>query len=86
MNTITTTITDTEYKAMQYAASSPEEWIENLVRVRSKEAINSIVQLTVRYCLDNGLTIPSTEAEIVDFAFENGVVVKAADRIVGDTT
>lgn len=70
----------TQYKAFQYVATSPEEWIKNAASVRSSSAIDEIVQITVKYCLDNGISIPQTTDEIINFAYSSGIIKTAADR------
>ena len=35
---------------------------------------NEVVQKVVKHCTDNGLTIPSTTAEIVELGFTTGVL------------
>ena len=77
---ITITLTDTQYKGLQYAALSPEEWAENAVTNRARIANDEIVKTTVEYCLDNGVQVPATREEIVAYAFANGVVKTAAER------
>lgn len=80
MPDITITLTDTQYKGLEYVALSPEDWAENAVTERARIANDEIVQLTVQYCLDNSIQIPSTREEIVAYAFANGVVKTAANR------
>lgn len=80
MPNITITLTETQYKGLEYAAFSPEEWAINAVTERARIANDEIVQLTVQHCLDNGIQIPATREEIVAFAFANGVVKTAAER------
>lgn len=77
---ITIELTETQYKGLEYAAFSPEEWAENAVTERARIANDEIVQTTVQYCLDNGIQIPATREEIVAYAFDNGVVKTAAVR------
>lgn len=77
---ITITLTDTQYKGLQYAALSPEDWIDNAVTERARIANDEIVKTTVEYCLDNGVQVPATREEIVAYAFANGVVKTAAER------
>jgi len=79
-NTITITLTDTQYKGLEYAALSPEDWATNVVTERARIANDEVVQMTVQYCLDNGIQLPTTREEIVAYAFENGVVKTAAAR------
>ena len=80
MPTITIELTDTQYKGLEYAALSPQDWAENAVTERCRIANDEIVQMTVAYCLDNGIQVPATREEIVAYAFDNGVVKTAAVR------
>ena len=80
MATITIELTDTQYKGLEYAALSPEDWAINAVETRAKLANDEIVQMTVAYCLDNGVQVPATREEIVAYAFDNSIVKTAAVR------
>jgi hypothetical protein len=74
-------ITNAEDKALGYVAFSQQDWIDNMVHERCRIAIEGIVQITTKHCLDNGIQIPATREDIVDFAFENALVSLAADRV-----
>ena len=78
--TIQIELTDTQFKGLEYAALSPQEWAENAVTNRARIANDEIVQLTVQHCLDNGIQVPATRELIVAYAFENDVVKTAAVR------
>jgi len=80
MPDITITLTDTQYKGLEYAALSPQEWAENVVTNRARIANDEIVNLTVQHCLDNGIQVPATREEIVAYAFDNDIVKTAAVR------
>lgn len=80
MPNITITLTETQYKGLEYAALSPEDWAENAITERCRIANDEIVQLTVQHCLDNGEAIPLTREAIVTHAFEHGVVKTSAER------
>jgi len=80
MPDITITLTDTQYKGLEYAALSPQEWVENAVTNRARIANDEIVNLTVQHCLDNGIQVPATREEIVAYAFDNEIVKTAAVR------
>ena len=80
MPTITIELTDTQYKGLEYASLSPEDWAENAVTERSRIANDEIVKITVDYCLDNGIAVPATREEIVAYAFDNDIVKTAAER------
>lgn len=80
MPDITITLTDTQYKGLEYAAASPQDWAENAVTERCRIANDEIVQMTVAHCLDNGIQVPTTREAIVAYAFDNGIVKTAAQR------
>jgi len=80
MPTITIELTDTQYKGLEYAALSPEDWAENAVTERCRIANDEIVDITVKHCLDNGIAVPATREEIVAYAFDNDIVKTAAER------
>ena len=78
MPTISINLTDTQLKGLEYAALSPQEWAENAVTERCRIANDEIVNITVQYCLDNGVQVPATREEIVVYAFDNDIVKTAA--------
>jgi len=80
MTTITIELTETQYKGLEYAALSPEDWATNAVETRAKLANDEIVKMTIQHCLDNGEQIPTTREAIVAYAFENDIVKIAAVR------
>lgn len=80
MTTYTINYTVTEDKAMQYAALSVDDWIQNAAHERARIAIDDIVQIGVQKCLENNVQIPSSKEGIVDLAFERGWVKTAAER------
>ena len=77
---ITITLTDTQYKGLEYASTDPQFWVENVVTERCRIANDEIVQIVVAHCLDNGLQVPATREEIVAYAFSSGVVKTAQQR------
>ena len=80
MPSITITLTDTQYKGLEYAALSPQDWAENAVTERCRIANDEIVDLTVKHCLDNGIQVPATREAIVQYAFDNDIVKTATVR------
>lgn len=78
MNTITIELTDTQLKGLQYAATSPQEWVENTIFERARIANDEVVQKVVDYCLDNEQQIPATREDIVAYGFSEEVVKTAA--------
>lgn len=80
MPDITITLTDTQYKGLEYAALSPQDWADNAVTERARTANDEIVDITVKHCLDNDIQIPATREAIVAYAFDNDIVKTAAVR------
>jgi hypothetical protein len=80
MPTISITVTDTEFKGLEYAALSPQEWVENAVTNRARIANDEIVQMYTNRALDEGVQIPATRELIIADAFERGWVQTAAER------
>jgi hypothetical protein len=80
MATYTINYTETEDKAMQYAAASVDDWIQNAAHERARIAIDEIVKLAVEKFLEAGQSIPGSKEEIVAAAFTNGWVKTAAQR------
>jgi len=80
MPTITIELTETQYKGLEYAAASPQDWAENAVTERCRIANDEIVAFTVKHCLDNGIQVPTTREAVVAYAFDNALVKTAAQR------
>ena len=80
MPDITITLTDTQYKGLEYAAFSVQDWAENAVTERCRIANDEIVKLTVDHCLDSDIQVPATREAIVTYAFDNDIVMTAAER------
>lgn len=80
MASYTVNYTETEDKAMQYAAASVDDWIQNAAHERARIAIDEIVTLAVQKFLEAGQSIPGSKDEIVAAAFANGWVKTAAQR------
>jgi len=78
MPNITITLTDTQYKGLQYAALDPEEWAENAVTERARIANDEIVSMYTNRALDEGVAIPATRELIVADAFTRGWAKTAA--------
>ena len=83
MATITTEITDSEFKALEYIAADPNNWIRQLVQHRASLATNDIVSLVTEHCLDNSISIPGTREAMITFAYDNNLIQPArAENVV----
>lgn len=80
MPNITITLTDTQMKGLEYAAVSPQDWAENAVTERARQANDEIVQMYTNRALDEGIQIPATRDEIVTDAFTRNWAKTATDR------
>ena len=81
--TVTITLTDTQYKSMEYAAVSVSDWVENATVVRADKAKSEIISILVEHCNENDIQLAVGSDAQVTQAFDLGLVDKAADR---DTT
>ena len=77
---ITITLTDTEYKVLEYAAFSPQDWADNAVKNRARIAKDEIISLLVKHCNENNVQIATGEDAQVAQAFDLSVVKTTADR------
>lgn len=78
MPNITITLTDTQYKGLQYAASDPQDWVNNAVTDRARIANDEIISMYTNRALDEGVAIPATRELIVADAFTRGWAKTAA--------
>jgi hypothetical protein len=64
---ITVTLTPVQYKAFQYVAYSPEEWIQNAATSRALSAIDEVVKNEVQRMMNdpNVTIIPADKDTIV---------------------
>lgn len=79
MPDITITLTDTENKALEYAAVSVQEWADNALTNRARIAKDEIIEKLVAHCNANGIAIATGEDAQVTQAYTLGVVDTAAN-------
>jgi len=72
MPDITITLTDTQYKGLQYAAADPQDWADNALTNRARIANDEIISMYTNRALDEGVAIPATRELIVADAFTRG--------------
>jgi len=78
MPDITVSLTDTENKAMEYAAVSVQDWADNAVTNRARIAADEIIALLVEHCNANDIALAVGKDAQVTQAFDLGVVQTAA--------
>jgi hypothetical protein len=78
MPNITVTLTDTQYKGLQYAAVDPQDWADNALTNRARIANDEIISMYTNRALDEGVAIPATRELIVADAFTRGWAKTAA--------
>jgi hypothetical protein len=66
--TITITLSDAEFKALEYVASSAQEWADNAIHNRCRIAIEEIVAAEVQRITSSGGSISGTKEDIVNAA------------------
>jgi len=77
---ITITLTDTEYKSLQYAAMSVQNWADNALHNRARIAKEEIIALLVKHCNENNIQLETGEDAQVTQAFNLGVVKTLVDK------
>ena len=80
MPDITITLTDTQYKGLQYAAADPQDWADNALTNRARIANDEIISMYTNRALDEGVAIPATRELIVADAFTRGWAKTAAQQ------
>jgi transcription-repair coupling factor (superfamily II helicase) len=80
MPNITITLTDTQFKGLEYVALSPQDWAENAVTERCRIANDEIISMYTNRALDEGVAIPATRELIVADAFTRGWAETAEQR------
>lgn len=80
MPNITIELTDAQYKGLEYAALSPQDWVDNAAANRARISNDEIIKIAMDYYLDNEIQAPTTRDAIIADAFDRGIVKTAAQR------
>lgn len=67
-HTITITLSNAEFKALEFVAISAQEWVDNAVHERCRLAIEEIVAAEVQRITAEGGSISGTKEDIVNAA------------------
>jgi len=84
MPDITTTLTETQQKCMEYAAVSVQDWADNALTNRARIAKDEIIAALVAHCNANDIAIATGEDAQVTQAYDLEVVKTAAARAAED--
>jgi len=79
MKDYTISLTDSENKALEYAAFDSSEWIDNAVKNRCRIAMEEIISLNTKHCNENSIAIAVGVDAQISQAFDLGVVKKASE-------
>jgi phosphoribosylaminoimidazole (AIR) synthetase len=79
MPNITVSLTDTENKALEYAAVSVQDWINNSATSRAQIAKDEIINKLLAHCNANSVALAVGEDAQVTQAYDLGVVDTAAN-------
>ena len=80
MPNINVTLSDSEYKAMQFACLDVDEWIQNAATARAHIATNDIIELNTVHCNENSIAIAVGRDAQVTQAYDLKVVQTVAER------
>ena len=80
MADITVTVTDTQMKCLEYSAYSVQDWCDNAVQNRAREAQEEIIAKLVEHCNANAIALAvGIDAQITQ-AYTLNVIKTAAQR------
>jgi len=80
MTDITITLTDTEYKSLEYVSISPQQWSENAVKNRARKAKDEIIKQLIAHCNANSIALAVGEDAQVQQAYDLEIIETAAQR------
>lgn len=79
-HTFTITVTDSEYKGLQSAAMSPQEWVEIAVTNQARVENDTIIQNLIIHCNSNNIALAVGRDAQVEQAFTLGLAKTAHQR------
>ena len=78
--TINIELTDTQYKALEYAAYNVTEFLTNAANVRARRAVADIVAQLVAHCNANDIQLATGESAQVDQAYSLGIIKTSKEQ------
>tara|TARA_S200002703_G_scaffold83145_1_gene71574 strand:- start:214 stop:510 length:297 start_codon:yes stop_codon:yes gene_type:complete len=77
-HTFTVTVSDTEYKSLQFVAVDPQDWVESAVTSRCQAAGDDIVTAVVAHCNTNNVQLGTGRDAQITQAYDLKVVKTGA--------
>ena len=78
--TISIELTDTQQKALEYAAYNVTEFLTNAANVRARRAVADIVAQLVTHCNANDIQLATGESAQVDQAYSLGIIKTSKEQ------
>ena len=78
--TISIELTDTQQKALEYAAYNVTEFLTNAANVRARRAVADIVAQLVAHCNANDIQLATGESAQVDQAYSLGIIKTSKEQ------
>lgn len=72
-------LTDSQFKAFEYVAKSPQEWVENFAQERARQAVDEITSKLIEHCNTNEIALAVGQDAQIDQAFSLGIVMALKD-------
>ena len=74
------TLTDSEYKSLEYDIYTPQTWVENFTKVKSGKCKDRIITKLTAHCNANSIQIAVGEDAQITQAYDLGVIKTAKER------
>ena len=74
------TLTDTEYKCLEYDIYTPQTWVENFTKVKASKCKEQIITKLTAHCNANSIQIAVGEDAQITQAYDLKVVETAKEK------
>ena len=74
------TLTDSEYKSLEYDIYTPQTWVENFTKVKSGKCKDQIITKLTAHCNANSIQIAVGEDAQITQAYDLKVVETAKEK------
>lgn len=80
MANITVTVTDSQQLALNYIMTDATTWTNNALHERARIATNDILNMLLKHCNANGVTMATGEAAQLQQAYDLNIINTAQER------